>query len=134
MAPQKRSSRKGKCKRRRSTSGNGVTRGSTSLWRGYMLKWTVKTSLLCLRFGALFVGSTRLEIICGHKNFTMAWIDGSSNHKTSNITDHANSESHKAAMMHFRKDQAKSRNEAITSYSPIACSVLLSSMDPTVRE
>ena len=34
-----------------SKSGNGLTRKSISLRRGYVLKWTVKTSLLCLRFG-----------------------------------------------------------------------------------
>ena len=34
--------------------------------------------------------------ISGHKNFSRVWIDGSSN-----ITDHANSEPHKAAMMYF---------------------------------
>ena len=72
--------------------------------------------------------------ICGHKNFSRAWIDGSSNHKTSNIADHANIEPHKAAMMYLRKDQAKARNEPITSYSPIARSVLSTSMDPAVRE
>lgn len=72
--------------------------------------------------------------ICGLKNFSMAWIDGSSNHKTSNITDHANSDQHKSAMMHLRKDQAKSRNEPITSYSHIARSLLSSPMDPAVRE
>ena len=61
---QKRGSQKGKCQRRRSTSGNGLTRGSISLWlwhAGYMLKWTIKASHLCLHFGALFVGSMRLE-------------------------------------------------------------------------
>ena len=44
------------------SSGNGLTRGNTSLWCGYVLKWTVKTSLLCLCFGALFVGSMRYHI------------------------------------------------------------------------
>ena len=39
--------------------------------------------------------------ICGHKSISRAWIDGSSNHKMSNITDHANSEPHKVAMMYF---------------------------------
>ena len=72
--------------------------------------------------------------ICRFKNFSRAWINGSSNHKTSNITDHVNSDPHKAAMMYFRKDQAKSRNEPITSYSPIARSLLSSSIDPAVRE
>ena len=72
--------------------------------------------------------------VCGLKNFSRAWIDGSSNHKTSNITDHASSEPHKAAMVYFRRDQARSRNEPVTSYSPIARSLLSSSMDPAVRE
>ena len=72
--------------------------------------------------------------ISGHKNFSKAWIGGSTNHKTSNITDHATSDQHKSAMMHFRKDQAKSRNEPITSYSPIARVLLSSSMDSAVRE
>ena len=72
--------------------------------------------------------------ISGHKNFSKAWIGASTNHKTSNITDHATSDQHKSAMMHFRKDQAKSRNEPITSYSPIARGLLSSSMDSAVRE
>ena len=37
--------------------------------------------------------------LCRLKNFSKAWIDGSSNHKMSNITDHTNSEPHKMAMM-----------------------------------
>ena len=72
--------------------------------------------------------------VCGHKSFSRVWIDGSSNHKTSNVTDHAKSEPHKAAMMCFKRDQAKNRNEPITSYSPIAQSLLSTSMDLTVRE
>ena len=44
--------------------------------------------------------------IVGHKNFSRAWIDGSTNHKTSIIIDHAHSEQHKSAtcMMHSHKD------------------------------
>ena len=73
--------------------------------------------------------------ICGYRNFSRTWIDGSSNHKTSNIVDHAKSDPHKAAMGYFRRGQAKSRNEPITSYSPIASSLFSSgSMDPAVRE
>ncbi len=72
--------------------------------------------------------------ICSFKNFSRAWIDGSNNHKTSNVSDHARSEPHKAAMMLLRKEQAKTRNEPITSYSPIARSLLSTSMDPAVRE
>ena len=44
--------------------------------------------------------------ICGLKIFSRAWIDGSVNHKTSNVTEHVNSEQHKSAMTCFRKDQA----------------------------
>ena len=53
---------------------------------------------------------------CGHKSFTRARIDGSSNHKTSNIADHAKSGPHKAATMtYFGREQVKSRNDPITS-------------------
>ena len=97
--PRKRGSRKGKCQRRRSTSGNGLPRWSISLWlwhAGYVLKWTIKASHLCLPFGALFVGSSEIRI-CGPQNFSRAWTNSSSNHITSNVnvTDHANSEPHK---------------------------------------
>lgn len=57
--------------------------------------------------------------ICGIKNFSRAWIDGSTNHKTSNITDHANSEQHKVATMEYRKDQAKKRNEPKIAIAPL---------------
>ena len=50
------------------------------------------------------------------------------------ITDHANSEPHKVAMVEYRKDQAKKRNEPITSYSTIARSLMSSPMDQSVRE
>jgi len=39
--------------------------------------------------------------ICGLKNFSRAWINGSSNHKMSHIIDHANSEPDKATMMYL---------------------------------
>ena len=72
--------------------------------------------------------------ICRQKNFSKAWIDGSTNHKTSNVTDHARSEQHKSAMALFCKDQAKSKHEPITTYSPIARSVLSMTINPAVRE
>jgi len=72
--------------------------------------------------------------ICWQKNFSRAWIEGSTNHKTSNITDHANSEQHKSAMALLRKDQAKSKHEPVTSYSPIAQSLLSMELNPTVKE
>ena len=72
--------------------------------------------------------------ICGIKNFLRAWILGSTNHKTSNITDHAKGEPHRATMSFLTKDQARERNEPITSYSPIAQSLYSPSMSPVVRE
>ena len=57
--------------------------------------------------------------LTGLKNFSHAWITGSYNHKTSNITDHANSEQHRAAMIQV----AKASKQPITSYSPIARSI-----------
>ena len=39
--------------------------------------------------------------ICGPKNFSRAWTNSSSNHKTSNINDHANSEPHKGDMIYL---------------------------------
>ena len=70
--------------------------------------------------------------ICGLKNFSRAWIEGSGNHKTSSIVDHATSDQHKAAMMRLRGDQAKGRNDPVSSYSPIARSLL--TMDDAVKE
>ena len=58
------------------------------------------SSPLSVPSGASFVGSMRR--VCGYKNFSRAWVDGPSNQKTSNITDHAKSELHKTAMMCFR--------------------------------
>jgi len=53
----------------------------------------------------------------GMRNYSAAWI---TNHKTSNILDHAKSEQHSSAMNHFRMAQAKASNQPLTSYSPIA--------------
>ena len=62
------------------------------------------------------------------KNFSTAWITGSSNQKTSNIIDHATSEQHGAQV---RAEAAKTSNQPVTTYSPIAHSLLL--MDETAR-
>ena len=72
--------------------------------------------------------------ISGQRNFSRAWIEGSVNHKTSNIIDHATSDQHKSAMTIHHRDQARDRNEPITSYSPIARGLLSPAMDPVVRE
>ena len=46
------------------------------------------------------------------------WINGSSNHKTSNLLDHASSKQHLTAMALFKKDQAG--NKSLATGSPIA--------------
>ena len=61
------------------------------------------------------------------------WIQGSSNHKTSNVLDHASSQQHLAAMVLFRKDQAHSS----CVVNPIVTSPIVSSMtklDAVTRE
>lgn len=68
------------------------------------------------------------------KNFSRAWIDGSTNHKTSNIMDHASSDQHKMAMMRLCEDRAKNSGEPIMSYSTIARSIILPSLDPAAKE
>ena len=72
--------------------------------------------------------------ICGKKNFSKAWIDGSTNHRTSNITDNACSERHKSAMVLLCRDQARSKHEPITTYSLIARSLLSMVLSPAVRD
>ena len=65
------------------------------------------------------------------KNFSKAWISGSCNQKTSNIVDHASSEQHHVAMLRVHADAAKASNQPLTTYSPIARSLLV--MDRAVQ-
>ena len=58
------------------------------------------------------------------KNFSCSWIVGLTNQRISNITDHAKTEQHKAAMSHHRIEQSKSTCVPITTYSPITRSLL----------
>ena len=67
--------------------------------------------------------------IRGMKNFSKSWIDGSTNHKTSNILDHASSEQHKAANTHKCRDQAKASNMPV---SPLAHCLL--TLDSTTMD
>ena len=69
----------------------------------------------------------------GLKNFSRAWIVGSTNHKTSNIIDHATSDQHKAAMARLNEERARSAKLPVASYAPIARS-LQSTLDPAVKE
>ena len=62
--------------------------------------------------------------IAGMRNYSCAWIEGSCNHRTSNIVDHAKSDQHKAAMNNMHKAMAKARNEPVCSYSAVAKALL----------
>ena len=56
--------------------------------------------------GVLSVGDFE-ERIRGVKNFSNVWITGLSNHKCSNVLDHARSNKHKAAMTRLRVEQSR---------------------------
>ena len=58
--------------------------------------------------------------VCGTKHFSRTWIDGSRNHRTNNVIDHAGSAQHQAAMSYKRKETARKRREPVTDYSEIA--------------
>ncbi len=62
--------------------------------------------------------------VYGSRNMSEAWITGSENQRTSNLLDHAKSVQHKGAMSRHRTAQAKSMNQPITSFSPIAKGLL----------
>ena len=57
------------------------------------------------------------------KNFSRAWVVGSTNAKVSNVLDHARSEQHRIAMVQLRAEQAKTTNAPIATYAPIARSM-----------
>ena len=59
----------------------------------------------------------------GMKNYSAAWVNGTDNHKTSCIVDHATSSQHKAAMNRFRLKQAKATAVPLATFSPIAQSL-----------
>ena len=70
--------------------------------------------------------------ICSFKNFSKSWIEGSGNHRTSNVVDHATSGQHSAAMNFLRIDQAKERREPLAAVAPIVNSLL--KLDDASRE
>ena len=70
--------------------------------------------------------------IRGQKSFSNAWIQGTSNQRTSSVIDHANSNQHKAAMSYLKSDLAKANNEPVMSFSTIARSLM--NMDTATRE
>ena len=66
------------------------------------------------------------------KNFSIAWIHGTSNQRTGSIIDHAKSTQHKAAMAYFKTDQARASDKPVTASSPIARCLM--DMDVTARK
>ena len=66
------------------------------------------------------------------KNFSAAWISGSANHKLSNVSNHGRSDQHKLSMSLLRADEAKAMKKPITTYAPIAKSILV--MDRSLEE
>ena len=73
--------------------------------------------------------------IVGRRNFSQAWITGSSNQRTSNVTDHAKSEQHETAMSLMKTAQAKASRQPVESYAPIAQMLLTISAEdsPKIR-
>ena len=57
--------------------------------------------------------------ISGQKNFSRAWIEGSTSQRTSNVLDHATSNQPEAAMVRYNKGCAKTNNEPVNSVSPV---------------
>ena len=70
--------------------------------------------------------------ITGMKNFSSAWIKGSTNQKTSNVMDHATSEQHTTAMARMQADNAKASKVPLAHYAPIA--KRFSKMDAITKE
>ena len=58
------------------------------------------------------------------RNFSSVWINGSYNHRTNNIVDHAQSEQHKASMDHMHTAVAEAKSIPIVTYSPLARSLM----------
>ena len=63
--------------------------------------------------------------IRGMCNFSPAWLAGSTNHKTSNVLDHAKSEQHVASMARLQEQHARARDLPTSSYAPIVRSLMV---------
>ena len=58
------------------------------------------------------------------RNFSSVWINGSYNHRTNNIVDHAQGEQHKASMDHMITAVAKAKSIPIVFYSRLVRSLM----------
>ena len=99
---------------------------------GFGALWTALTNCSCPHFGVKYAVNMKEEY--SMKNFSRAWIDGSTNQKATNIMDHASSEQHKAVMALLRREQAKNASEPVTSYSTIARCLHNPTLDVATRE
>ena len=99
-------------------------------WLRCSMNSTDKTLMSTLWCAVCKQYESRLESL---KNFSRAWIDGSTNQKTSNIIDHASSNQHKTAMARLREERARSAKLPVAAYAPIAHS-LQSTLEPAVKD
>ena len=90
-------------------------------WLKYDVDDQDKTLVKVLRYSACTKFDTSIR---GMKNYSSAWSIGSTNHRASNITDHAASEQHKVAMLRLRTEQAKAASVPVAERCPIAKSLL----------
>ena len=60
----------------------------------------------------------------GMRNYSGAWISGSTNHRTSNVIDHSKSDQHTFSMARFEADRAKAQGKCLQTYAPIARALL----------
>ncbi len=59
------------------------------------------------------------EKLQGMRNYTGIWVSGSTNHKTSNIADHASSDQHLAVMQRLDMERKRAQGIPQVDYSPI---------------
>jgi len=58
------------------------------------------------------------------RNFSAAWITGSSNKKLSNVIDHSKSDAHKAAMSRLHSEQVRQSVSSVVLSSRIGQSLM----------
>ena len=63
--------------------------------------------------------------IQGMRNYSGAWVPGSTNHKTSNLVDHATSEQHTSSMQRLGSDRKKAVGCPLQEYAPIVKSLVV---------
>ena len=83
--------------------------------------------VLSLRCAVCSQFNDRLTLM---RNYWPAFVDGTTNVKTSTFKDHASTDMHARAMALYRKQHVTD----ITEYSPIVSAIFRSAMDNTTRE